>query len=60
MLSLEVSGLKKSFGKLEVLKDVSFKVVKGRTLGFIGKNGAGKTTTMKIVMGLMERDGGEI
>lgn len=60
MVSLEVSGLKKSFGKFEVLKDVSFKVVKGRTLGFIGKNGAGKTTTMKIIMGLMARDGGVI
>ena len=60
MIALEVEGLKKSFGKVEVLKDVTFKAVKGNALGFIGKNGAGKTTTMKIILGLMGKDKGSI
>ncbi|MCI0501968.1 MAG: ABC transporter ATP-binding protein [Fusobacteria bacterium] len=60
MLALEVKGLKKSFGKTVVIKEVTFEVEKGRALGFVGRNGAGKTTTMKIIMGLLSKDGGDI
>lgn len=60
MPALEVKGLKKSFGKTVVLKEVTFEVEKGRALGFVGRNGAGKTTTMKIIMGLLSKDGGDI
>ena len=59
MPALEVKGLKKSFGKTVVLKEVTFEVEKGRALGFVGRNGAGKTTTMKIIMGLLSKDGGD-
>lgn len=56
---LEVSNLKKDFGGF-VLSDVSFSLDKGYVLGFIGPNGAGKTTTIKLIMNLLQKDGGEI
>jgi ABC-2 type transport system ATP-binding protein len=43
-----------------VLDDVSFEVSKGSIFGFIGANGAGKTTTMKLILGLLAPDGGDI
>lgn len=57
---LKVKNLKKSFGNLEVLKEISFEIEKGKTYGFLGQNGAGKTTTMNILTGLMDFNGGEI
>lgn len=57
---LEIKNLAKSFGSKEVLKDVSFKIPEGKIFGFVGVNGAGKTTTMKIILGLLEADGGEV
>lgn len=60
MNMLEIRNLKKSFGKKEVIKDVSFSIPENRIFGFVGQNGAGKTTTMKIILGLLKRDGGEI
>ncbi|MHA2609543.1 MAG: ABC transporter ATP-binding protein [bacterium JZ-2024 1] len=50
---LEVHGLKKRFGKREVLKGISFEVKEGDIVGFLGPNGAGKTTTMRILMGYL-------
>jgi len=60
MAVLEISHLKKSFGRQTVLNDVSFSVGKGSVFGFIGKNGAGKTTTMNIVLGLLKAEAGEV
>ncbi|MER2063762.1 MAG: ABC transporter ATP-binding protein [Alkalibacterium sp.] len=60
MAVLEISHLKKSFGRQTVLNDVSFSVEKGSVFGFIGKNGAGKTTTMNIVLGLLKAEAGEV
>ena len=57
---IEVSGLKKNYGRLEALKSISFKVEKGSVFGFIGRNGAGKTTTMNILTGLIRFDDGKI
>ena len=57
---LTISNLKKRFGDKEVLKGVSLSVPEKSVFGFIGKNGAGKTTTMKMVLGLLEADEGEI
>lgn len=57
---LSISGLKKSFGEKEVLKGVDLSVPEHSVFGFIGKNGAGKTTTMKIILGLLKSDEGEI
>lgn len=60
MAVLELKNLRKSFGKLEVIKDLSFKVEENSVFGFIGKNGAGKTTTMKMILGFLQSDAGEI
>lgn len=57
---IKVSGLKKSYGKIEALKSISFEVGRGSVFGFIGRNGAGKTTTMNILAGLMKFDKGKI
>ncbi len=57
---LSVKDLKKSFGKKEVLKGVTFDLYKSETLAIIGKNGAGKTLTMESILGIQEKDSGEI
>ena len=57
---LTIAGLGKAFGSQSVLDDLSFSVPEGSIYGFIGKNGSGKTTTMKIVLGLLPADAGEI
>ncbi|GHU96295.1 ABC transporter ATP-binding protein [Clostridia bacterium] len=57
---LTIKNLSKSFGKEKVIDGLSFSVPEGSVFGFIGKNGAGKTTTMKMVLGLLPSDGGEI
>jgi len=57
---LEISGLEKHFGEKKVLRGVDFSVAENRVFGFVGKNGAGKTTTMKITLGLLAADAGEV
>lgn len=57
---LTISNLYKSFGNHKVLNGLNLSVPEGSIYGFIGKNGAGKTTTMKISLGLLEADSGEI
>jgi ABC-2 type transport system ATP-binding protein len=57
---LAIEGLVKSFGPLDVLRDVSFTVEPGRILGFLGRNGAGKTTTMRCIFGLLDPDAGQV
>jgi lipopolysaccharide export system ATP-binding protein len=58
--SLEVQGLKKSYGSRKVVKDVSLKVDKGEVVGLLGPNGAGKTTSFYMIVGLLRSDGGQI
>ncbi|MBO5574776.1 MAG: ABC transporter ATP-binding protein [Ruminococcus sp.] len=60
MSILEVKDLHKSFGSKTVLDGLSFSVSEGSVFGFIGSNGAGKTTTMKIILGLLRADSGEV
>lgn len=50
---LEANELMKSFGNIDAVKGVSFKVAKGEVLGFLGPNGAGKTTTMRLITGFL-------
>ncbi|GHV13652.1 ABC transporter ATP-binding protein [Clostridia bacterium] len=57
---LEIKDLRKSFGKYEIIRGLNLIVPAGSIYGFIGQNGAGKTTTMKMVLGLLRSDGGEI
>jgi ABC-2 type transport system ATP-binding protein len=56
--AIEVSHLKKYFGKIEVLRDVSFSVEHGQIFALLGSNGAGKTTTINILTTLLPADGG--
>lgn len=57
---LEVKNLKKSFNGHAVIRDLSFQVPEHSVFGFLGENGAGKTTTMKMILGLLQPDAGEI
>ena len=58
--ALRLDGISKSYGSRRVLDDVTFSVAPGHLTGFIGGNGAGKTTTMRIVLGLLASDSGEV
>lgn len=57
---LECRNLHKSFGKKNIIKNVSTELRSGEILGFIGPNGAGKTTTIKMILGLQSIDSGEV
>lgn len=57
---LTIQNLSKRFGKQKIIDNLSMSVPEGSVFGFIGKNGAGKTTTMKMVLGLLQPDGGKI
>lgn len=57
---LEVAGLRKQFGRLRVLEDVSLTVTSGQALGVIGPNGAGKTTLLNLISGVLHPDAGTI
>ena len=60
MSLLEINHLKKKFGELEVLKDISLKVEKGRVLSIIGPSGSGKSTLLRCAVLLEDVDGGEV
>jgi ABC-2 type transport system ATP-binding protein len=55
-----VKNLKKSFGKVKAVNDISFEVKKGEIFGMLGPNGAGKTTTLEMLEGLRKNDSGSI
>ncbi len=57
---IEIKGIKKSFGKLEVLKGFDFSLSKGKITAVLGPNGSGKTTLIKSILGLVIPSGGEI
>ena len=57
---LRLHHVSKSFGGTSVIQDISLDVPEGSVFGFIGANGAGKTTTMKMALGFLQPDGGEI
>ena len=57
---LECKNLCKTFGKKQILHNVSFEIKKGDILGFIGPNGAGKTTTIKLILGLQSITSGKV
>lgn len=57
---LIIDDLRKSYGDLRVLDGMSFTVRPGEIYGFVGANGAGKTTTMRIALGVLSTDGGEV
>ena len=57
---VEVRNLSMSYGKKEVLKDVSFQIDNGKTIGLLGSNGAGKSTTMNILTGYLKPQQGDV
>ena len=57
---LEVKSLKKTLGKREIIKDISFSIKDGEIFGFLGPNGAGKTTTIRMLVGLIAPNEGDI
>jgi ABC-2 type transport system ATP-binding protein len=57
---LEIDGLSKRYGEVVAIRDLSFEVRAGELFGFVGRNGAGKTTTMRIVLGVLAADAGEV
>ncbi|MCC0094226.1 alpha/beta fold hydrolase [Streptomyces flavotricini] len=60
---LEITGLTKRYRGVQdryAVQDLSFRVEKGQVLGLLGPNGAGKTTTLRMLMGLISPDAGEI
>lgn len=57
---LVATGLQKSFGSRQVVRDVSLTVQKGEVVGLLGPNGAGKTTSFYMIVGLVRADAGEI
>ncbi|MFQ7574938.1 MAG: ABC transporter ATP-binding protein [Lachnospira sp.] len=57
---LQINKLNKSYGKQQVLDDVSFKIGPGEIVGLLGHNGAGKSTLIKCLMGVIESYSGEI
>jgi len=57
---IEIHGLRKKFGAVEAVRDVSFSAGDGTVVGLLGPNGAGKTTTLRMLSGLMRPDAGAI
>jgi ABC-2 type transport system ATP-binding protein len=57
---LELIDLSRRFGDVVALDGVSFSVPEGEIVGFVGPNGAGKTTTMRIALGVLEPDAGDV
>ncbi|MCS6846750.1 MAG: ATP-binding cassette domain-containing protein [Anaerolineae bacterium] len=58
--TVSVSGLAKSFGQAQAVRDVSFNVHRGEIFGLLGPNGAGKTTTIRMILDIYKPDRGEI
>lgn len=56
---IEVSELKKSFGEVRAVQEISFAVEEGSLFAFLGVNGAGKSTTIDMLCTLLKPDGGE-
>ena len=58
--AISVSGLVKTFGRTRALDGLDLWVREGEVHGFLGPNGAGKTTTLRVLLGLMRKDSGEV
>jgi len=57
---LEIDAISKRYGDVVALKEMTFDVRAGELFGFVGSNGAGKTTTMRIALGVLSGDSGEV
>ena len=59
-IMIEISHLRKSFGEVKAVQDISFSVAEGSLFAFLGVNGAGKSTTIHIMCGQLPKDGGRV
>jgi ABC-2 type transport system ATP-binding protein len=57
---IEIRGLVKTFGDLRALDELDLTVTRGEIHGFLGPNGAGKSTTIRVLLGLLRKDAGEV
>lgn len=57
---IKIEGLRKSFGEVKAVDDLSFEVREGELFAFLGVNGAGKSTTINIICGQLEKDSGSV
>ena len=57
---IEITGLVKTFGKVRALDGLDLTARRGEIHGFLGPNGAGKSTTIRILLGLLRKDAGEV
>ncbi len=60
MSALTMTSLNKTYGTVRALRDLSLEVRAGEIVGFVGSNGAGKSTAMRITLGVLEPDSGEV
>ena len=60
MYMLEAKGIKKSFGKLEILKGIDFSIARGESIAIIGPSGSGKSTFLRSLINLEKIDGGDL
>ncbi|MCC3274941.1 ABC transporter ATP-binding protein [Arthrobacter sp. zg-Y40] len=59
-LVISVQGLEKSFGRFQALNGLNLQVERGQVHGFLGPNGAGKSTTIRVLLGLLKADAGDL
>ena len=59
-MSLIVKNVNKSFGNKKVVDNLSFELTKPGVFGLLGTNGAGKTTTIRMILGIINKDSGDI
>ena len=59
-MALTVRNVSKSFGDKKAVDNLSFEISRPGVFGLLGTNGAGKTTTIRMILGIMSRDAGEI
>ncbi|HLV57850.1 MAG TPA: ATP-binding cassette domain-containing protein, partial [Natronosporangium sp.] len=57
---LRCEGLRKTYGDLLAVDDLSFSIAEGETYGLLGPNGAGKTTAISMIVGVLARDAGTV
>ena len=57
---IEIQNISKSYGKKQILKDISFTATAGEQIALIGRNGCGKSTLIKILAGIIKADGGSV
>ncbi len=58
--AIHVAGLSKAFGTTQALDGLDLRVEQGQVMGFLGPNGSGKSTTIRVLMGLLRHDSGEV